>query len=305
MKNSDSHTLRIRIIFCLFVCICLALLTKLYIIQIAHGEAFAQKADRQYTQPQGGLFERGTIYFRDKEGERIAAATIASGFLLAIHPSSLDEPNTTYDSLSAIVALDEEDFLMRAGRTDDPYEEVAHHLTQEQAEQIKALDLPGVRVYKEHWRLYPGETLAAHLLGFVGSDGEARAGRYGLERYYERTLARHSDSMYVNFFAEVFSGVGDIIDAAGGEGEGDVVTTIEPTVQATLEEGLVRVQERWAVKSAGGVIIDPMTGEVFALAALPSFNPNRFGEEESSAVFANPLVEHVFEMGSIMKPLTV
>jgi stage V sporulation protein D (sporulation-specific penicillin-binding protein) len=305
MKNSPAHTVRIRIIFGVFACICLALVGKLYLVQVAHGEAYADKADRQYTQPQGGLFDRGTIYFNDKEGERIAAATIASGFLLAINPSVLEYPTAAYEKLSSIIPLDKADFLARAKHTEDPYEEVAHHLNQQEADAIKALDIDGIRVYKQHWRLYPGGTLASHVLGFVGSDGTTESGQYGLERYYERTLARHSDSMYVNFFAEVFSGVGDILDAAEGEGEGDLVTTIEPTVQATLEEGLAHVKGRWDVKSAGGIIMDPVTGDIYALAAIPAFDPNDFREERSAAVFANPLVEHVFEMGSIMKPLTV
>ncbi len=305
MKTSASHTIRIRIVFGVFACICLALLTKLYIVQIAHGDAFIEKADRQYSQPQGGLFERGTIYFKDKNEERIAAATIASGFLLALNPSVLDNGAGVYTALNAIVPIDREEFMERADRTDDPYEEVAHHLTEEQAAAIEALELPGVRVYKERWRLYPGDSLAAHLLGFVGSDGETQAGQYGLERYYERTLARQADAMYVNFFAEVFSNMKDVIDATEGEGNGDIITTVEPTVQATLEEGLGHIRERWNPKSAGGIIIDPVTGDIFALGAIPTFDPNTFGDEESSAVFTNPLVEDVYEMGSIMKPLTI
>ncbi len=305
MKNNSSHTIRIRIVFGLFALVCLALLTKLYTVQVVNGDTFAQKADRQYTQPQGGLFERGTIYFSDKNGERIAAATIASGFLLAINPSVLEDPEIVYKAVNDIVPIDRQHFFSRAKRTEDPYEEIADHLTEEQTAKIKALDIDGVRAYKQHWRLYPGDSLAAHVLGFVGSDGKIEAGQYGLERYYERTLARLTDSIYVNFFAEVFSNVRNVIDAAEGEGAGDVITSIEPTVQATLEESLVHIKEKWNPKSAGAIIIDPMTGEVFALAAYPTFDPNTFQDEESSAIFKNPLVESVYEMGSIMKPLTV
>ncbi len=305
MKTSSSHTIRIRIVFGIFACVCLALLTKLYIVQIAEGDEFVGRADRQYTQPQGGLFERGTIYFKDKNDERIAAATIASGFLLAINPSVIEDPETVYAAINPIVPLEHERFLSRASRSEDPYEEVAHQLTEEQAKQIEALDMDGVRVYKQHWRLYPGDSLAAHVLGFVGSDGETESGQYGLERYYERTLSRVTDSVYVNFFAEVFSNVRHVIDATDGEGEGDIITTIEPTVQAALEEGLVHVKEKWNPKSAGAIIIDPVTGDIYALAAYPTFDPNTFGDEKSTSVFKNPLVESVFEMGSIMKPLTV
>ncbi len=305
MTSKSIHAVRIRIVFCLFLALALALLTKLYIVQIVHGDSFAEKADRQYTQPQGGLFERGSIYFTNKDSERIAAATLASGFLLAVNPSTLEDAETAYTAISAITPIDATEFFSRLKDTTDPYEEIKHHLTEEEGSAIEALDIPGVRVYKERWRLYPGGTLAAHTLGFVGFEGDTRAGRYGLERYYERTLARVDDSLYVNFFAEVFSNIEEAVDAVNGEGEGDLITTIEPTVQATLEESLEHIEERWATKSAGAIIMDPMTGEILALGAIPTFDPNAFEEEESHTVFTNPLVESVFEMGSIVKPLTV
>lgn len=302
---SNVSETRIRILFIiLFVGVC-TLLTKLYIVQVLNGEAYAIEADRQYTRPQSGIFERGKIYLQDKTGERVAGATIGSGYLLAVNPSVVTDVSGLYETLSAHADIDQERFMKRVGDENDTYEEVAHQLTQEQADALEALELDGVRLYKERWRLYPGDELAAQTLGFVGFDGDERAGLYGLERYYERVLSRAEQSLYVNFFAEIFSNIEDVADSTRGEGEGDLVTTLEPVVQTTLEDTLRVVEEKWNTKSVGGVVMDPMTGEIRALATLPTFDPNNFSDVDSVLVFSNPIVESVYEMGSIMKPLTV
>lgn len=302
---SNVSDTRIRILFIiLFVGVC-TLLTKLYIVQVLNGEAYAIEADRQYTRPQSGIFERGKIYLQDKTGERVAGATIGSGYLLAVNPSVVTDVSGLYETLSAHADIDQERFMKRVGDENDTYEEVAHQLTQEQADALEALELDGVRLYKERWRLYPGDELAAQTLGFVGFDGDERAGLYGLERYYERVLSRAEQSLYVNFFAEIFSNIEDVADSTRGEGEGDLVTTLEPVVQTTLEDTLRVVEEKWNTKSVGGVVMDPMTGEIRALATLPTFDPNNFSDVDSVLVFSNPIVESVYEMGSIMKPLTV
>ncbi|MEK7579543.1 MAG: penicillin-binding protein 2 [Patescibacteria group bacterium] len=295
---------RVRGLF-IFFCLCaVGLLGKLYLVQIVSGDAFSDEANRKGTSS-GNLFDRGSVYFEDKTGERISAATLASGFLIAITPKDIEDSTETYAVLSAITSIDENIFSEAVARTEDPYEEIAHRVGEAEALQIRDLELPGVFAYEERWRLYPGGTSAAHTLGLIGFDGDTLGGRYGIERYYERVLSRENKSVYRNFFAEVFSGVGDVIDAKHGEGEGDVVMTIEPTVQNELEQSLSGIIEEWKSKKVGGIILDPRTGEIRAIAALPSFDPNNFSDIEDPLVFSNPIVENVFEMGSIMKALTM
>lgn len=155
-----------------------------------------------------------------------------------------------------------------------------------------------------HQRYYPGGSLAAQTFGFVAynNDNEQK-GRYGLERYYEQTLARPGEELYKNFFVELFGGISDVLSDTPAHG--DIVTTIEPTVQSELERTLVSYDARWSPKLAGGIVMDPNTGEIIAMAVSPTFDLNQFNKQEDPAVFGNPLVESVFEMGSIMKPLTM
>lgn len=163
---------------------------------------------------------------------------------------------------------------------------------------------PASAATSSHQRYYPGGSLAAHVLGFVAynNDNEQK-GRYGLERYYEHILSRSGESAYANFFVELFGGVAS---ALGGEiQKGDLITTIEPTVQTELERMLAEYTTAWSPKLAGGIVMDPQTGEILAMAAHPTFDPNAFNQEGDVGVFGNPLAEGVFEMGSIIKALTI
>lgn len=152
-------------------------------------------------------------------------------------------------------------------------------------------------------RYYPGGSLAAQEIGFVAYNGDKLEGRYGLERYYEQTLAREQEELYSNFFVELFGAAKAVL--SGEEQTGDIITTIEPTVQAELERTLAAYDEEWNPRMAGGIIMNPSNGEIVGMAMHPTFDLNAFNKEKTTSIFANALVENVYEMGSIIKALTV
>jgi cell division protein FtsI/penicillin-binding protein 2 len=141
-------------------------------------------------------------------------------------------------------------------------------------------------------------------VGYTADDGTKLAGRYGLERYYDEVLTREDGRISVNFFAEIFSNIGSVIFDTTKSRTGDVVTSIEPTVARMLDRELQKVQDTYDSKLTGGIIINPNTGEIYALNAIPTFNLND-KKDSSIEAFRNPLVEDVYEMGSIIKALTM
>ena len=228
---------RVRVVTALCIVAAVVIIGKLYFLQVVHGEEYARRAEAQSVELKNPLLNRGTIYFTDKDGTLLTAATL------------------------------------------------------------------GDVATSSHQRYYPGGSLAAQTLGFVAyNNDDEQKGRYGLERYYEQTLARDNNDSYSNFFVELFSGLGG--EPADG-GQGDIVTTIEPSVESELERTLTAYASAWHPALSGGIIMDPSNGEIVAMAVSPSFDLNKFNEQTSTGIFKNPHAESVYEMGSIIKPLTI
>ena len=125
--------IRVRIIFGVLALVALVLLFRLFDIQIVNGSSYSDRADRQYVRTTGNLYDRGSIFLADKDGRLVSGATLKTGYTIAINPSAIIHPEDAYNVLSSYVELDEEDFLGRIAKTEDPYEEVAHRVPPETA----------------------------------------------------------------------------------------------------------------------------------------------------------------------------
>ena len=301
--RGSSVLSRLWLLYGIIFLVAVVFIAKLFIVQVVHGEEYNSKVDRQYIVSGTGVFDRGTVYFTQKNGDRVSVATLKSGYIVAINPSIINASDV-FSKLSKLLQLDSNTFFIKASKKNDPYEEIARRIDKDTIKKIKEFNLKGVIISRENWRFYPGEDMAASLLGFVGYRGNDLVGRYGLERYYNDILSRDKQDLYVNFFTEVFSNIGETV-FKGEKREGDIVTSIDLSVQEVLEDELKRVIKKWDSESVGGIIINPKTGEIFGMANFPTFNPNTFNKVKDPSLFSNPNVESVFEMGSIMKPLTM
>ncbi|MFZ2252781.1 MAG: penicillin-binding protein 2 [Minisyncoccia bacterium] len=295
---------RIRFISGIILFLMFLLLVRLYVLQVVRGEDYRAQGENQYVHTVRDMFKRGSIYLTTKDNEKVSGATVRGGYVLAIDPSKIVDPEKTYTDITTVIPLNKELFLERAAKKEKTYQEIEREVEQEAGERIDALKLTGVKLYRTQWRYYPGKSLAARTIGFIGYNEDTLVGKYGLERYYDETLLRDNEHLSVNFFAEIFSNLGELIFDASDADEGDIVTTIEPTVARMLDKILVDAQEEWHSTLTGGIIINPKNGEILALNVVPSFDLNDRSGVDIEA-FQNPLVENVYEMGSIIKPLTM
>jgi cell division protein FtsI/penicillin-binding protein 2 len=83
----------------------------------------------------------------------------------------------------------------------------------------------------------------------------------------------------------------------------DIVTTLEPEIQVALEKTIEDVEHTYSSEGVGGIVMDPHTGEILAMAYTPGFDPNDLKTAKDESVFLNPAVSRVYEFGSVMKPL--
>ncbi len=147
----------------------------------------------------------------------------------------------------------------------------------EDANRIHALGEPALEFPRENERFYPQGSMASHILGFVGADG---MGHVGMEQVFNGRLTD---------------------PATRGT---PAMLSIDTRVQGALEDELGRGMLESNAKGAAGIILDVDTGEVLALASLPSFNPNLIDTAGTVNIF-NRVTNQVYELGSSFKPITI
>lgn len=296
---------RSRFLLGLFGLVFFLVFWRLVWLQLVQGSKFRNQAQERYTASTGKTNERGTIYFSPRTGRLLTAASMQPVYALAVVPKEVLHKEELWNGLISIVpTIDRAKFDSALAKKDDPYEVLVKEISSEQKKQILALKLDKLRFTEQKERYYPGGTLAAHVLGFVAFKGDNLTGQYGLEKQYNDVLERSFTNLYTNFFAQLFSDVGKTLKKNGDDKkEASLITSIEPEVQLRAQQELVELGAKWTPKEIGIIVMDPKTGEIVAMASSPTFDVNNFSKVESGEVYANPLVQHQYEMGSVVKPL--
>jgi len=301
-----SRTLRIRVVVGVVCLIAFLLLVRSYVVQIAHGNVYLEQAESQYVRTQNDLYTRGSIFFTNRDGTELSAAAIKSGYVLALDPSRIMDATATCAQLGTVLRIDNELCTVRAVLPNRTYVEMLGEIDKPTADAVAQAGLTGVYLYPEQWRYYPGSTVAARSIGFVGftDEGTELRGKYGLERQYDDVLFRKGQVRSVNFFAELFSDLGGLVTNTKQHQSGEIVTTLELSVSQMLDTVLQETNDQYDSKLTGAIIMDPQTGEIIAMNAVPGFDLNDRGDATIDQ-FQNPLVENLYEFGSTIKALTV
>jgi len=267
---------------------------SLYNLQINHGLSFTQKVQAQ--QAVGGLMaaERGEIYFTDKSNASIPVAVNKDHQVVFAVPTELEDVGEATHQIAALLYLDEVDLLAKLSKPDDKYEELISKATDEQANITSKSGIVGLYVGSKRGRYYPFETVGAHVLGFVSSGNEEALpeGQYGIEARYNKELSGEPGH---------FDEKRKLISGTPGA---NVSLTIDQNIQVRSEEIVRTLVDQY--RAIGGTIIvqDPRSGEIVAMANYPLFDPNDFGKSPLQN-FINPVVQGLYEPGSVFKPITM
>jgi cell division protein FtsI (penicillin-binding protein 3)/stage V sporulation protein D (sporulation-specific penicillin-binding protein) len=301
MRSND----RAHLVLFLWVVFACGILGRAFYVQVVQHEHYVSLGNKQYISSVPINFDRGTILFSHYGNTPVPAAQLQTTYRIAIDPTQVKDATILFTQLSKYIPLEKVSFLEKVSKKNDPYEEIAKNVKSDIVTLLKAQNLKGVSYYRDNERSYPQENVGAKVIGFVGNDGKSMRGQYGLERYYDDVLTRNSDDKSVNFFAELFTDIEKTAVSNVDKQQGDIILTIDAEAERVLHTTLVETQATWKSDVIGGIIMDPQTGAIIAMDALPSYDPNAFQDVKDPSVFMNQNVSGVYEMGSIIKPITM
>ncbi len=288
---------RLWVIFCLFILLFSVIIARLFHWQVISGEKLKKEAQSQYALQFSIPAQRGTIAASD--GNPIVLSTPA--YLLYAEPRKIKDPRTFLAKIAEFLPTDASEFLSQLTDGTRAWVPIAHKVDHEVAQSIRTLNLAGLGFEKEPKRYYPEASMAAQLLGFVGSDanGDDR-GYFGLEGYYNRELSGKEGLLSLEKDARgnpILIGEARRIEPENGR---SLVLWLDRAIQSAVERRLAEGIRKYGAKEGSVVIVDPKTGGVLAMASYPSYDPRRFADSDKT-LYKNPIVAGTYEPGSTFK----
>lgn len=282
------------IVFFVFI----ALIVKLYSIQISNNEFYTLIADRQQNKPQSVKAERGLI--SDINGEVLSFTRDNISFFVDTRMMTDKKVDSISTIFSDVFKKDKNYYknLITHGVKNICLEK---KVSMDKALKLKRVVIEGLFYEEDFSRVYPYGSLASHILGYVDLKMK---GIDGIEKIYDNILTG-SDGYYV-FERDV---LGRIVSISENQSRApipgnNITLTINKTYQQILEDELSKGLIKYEGEAAVGIVMNPHTGEIYALANTPDYDPANF-EIFSNDVRRNRILTDTFEPGSTMKSIVM
>lgn len=293
---SAAQKTRVALVIMGFLVITGVLLSRLFWLQVLSPSHWVTIARRQHLQVLELPPIRGAILDRRLKP---LAVTIRLTSVFA-DPHHIKNPQRTAHLLAPILKKPAAELEKQLNQKEKGFVWLARRISNQAAVQIRALRLAGIDVVMEPQRVYPLGILASHLIGFAGLDAQ---GLEGLELSYDRVLKGEPGWRWLARDARrrpVGAWEGPMVAPRDGL---ELVLTIDTTIQFIAERALDQVYQKWHAKGASIIVMDPMTGEILALANRPTFDSNLFNQM-APETRRNRAVTDTFEPGSVFKIVT-
>jgi cell division protein FtsI (penicillin-binding protein 3) len=265
-------------------------------LQAVRTDFLQEKGDARYSRVLEIPATRGRIL--DRNGEALAVSTPVKS-VWAI-PGDVEASGAERRKLAALLGVARSELEKRLSDTARDFVYLKRQVPPETAAAVQALGLKGIHEHPEYRRYYPGGEVTAHVIGFTGVDD---AGQEGIELTHQATLAGQPGSRRV-IRDRLGRIVEDVESIRGGQDGADLALSIDSKIQSLAYGALREAVERHRAKAGAVIALDVRSGEVLALANVPSYNPNNRARL-TGAQLRNRVITDLFEPGSTLKPFTV
>ena len=290
----DRIKTRLIIVSALFFLVVAALIVRLASLQILQHETLLAKSEKQYVGTVETQFGRGVIYDRNLNelAQNIEVESVYA------NPSEILNRKAAARVLSKTLNLDRNKVYKKISSKRD-FVWIKRKGDLEGIAKLKEADLQGIGFLPEQKRFYPKRELAANVLGFVGVDNQGLA---GVEHAHQSRLKGNTIRRVTERDAKGRSIQPPESLRDSSRKSFDLVLTLDEVIQFTAEYHLKKQVERFKADSGMALVMDPRTGEIYAMANVPQFNPNNY-RAFSQHIWKNNIVAGSYEPGSIFKPI--
>ena len=274
-----------------------ALVARAINLQVVDTEQLQEAGNDRFLRDVLIATPRGNVL--DRNGEPLAVSTPVDS--IGADPVRLLEEPEGVRELARALGADPDDMERRlTQKSKQRFIWIRRRLHPAVADEVRALELPGIEIRKEYRRFYPAGEVAAHVVGFTNIDD---VGQEGLELAYNDWLQGEPGVKRV-----IRDGAGRVIEhvevVRESEPGRDLNLTIDRRLQYLAYRELKSAVHKHGALSGSVVLLDVETGEVLAMVNYPSYNPNNLENLRHEAL-RNRAVTDVFEPGSVMKPFVV
>lgn len=281
---------RIKILLFIFTLAWVALVFRLFYWQVGSFRDLFKAAREQHLGKKEIPSTRGSIFSSDG----FPLVLNKRSYLLFAQPHQIDDPEKVYNKINQIFPLDQKSFFEAVSNKKIYWYPLAKRINTAIKEKLESQDISGIGFEPQWIRFYPEASMAAHLLGFVGSDESGQPkGYFGLEGYYDRELRGVSGLRQEerDLFGRPIM-FGQRWEKKQRQGR-DLFLYLDRTTQFMVEEQLKKGIEKYGAVSGSVVIMEPKTGSILAMVSEDRNN------------FPNPVISSSFEPGSVFKPIVM
>ena len=272
-----------------------ALAGRALYLQGLHNDFLQRKGELRYSRVIEISATRGMIVDRNKEPLAISTPVES----VAASPADIEiSPEQTL-KLANLLEMSIGEVRKKFSDLKREFIYLKRQLPPEQAAKVIELGIPGVFLQREYRRYYPAGEVMAHIIGFTGVDDN---GQEALELAFDEMLAGKPGSRRVikDRLGHIIEDVESIQQPQNGR---MLTLAIDTKIQHVTFRELKKALAEHRAKAGGIIVLDVVTGEVLAMANLPSYNPNNRGNFDSKRT-RNRAVTDLFEPGSTLKPFT-